>query len=165
LRSDGPAIKASACTHLRRDTEKHTVALAQLSGLPTWGHSVTLIGTAYNLAPIGTWFPPFIEAAIAASIFYMAIENIIGANVNQRWIITGLFGLVHGFGFADVLKEQLQFAGSNLLVSLLSTRSSLRLRAGACASLPRPHGRGEWNHPAPRTTGIPVPLPTTARLR
>ena len=86
----------------------------------TLGHSVTLIGTAYNLAPIGAWFPPFIEAAIAASIFYMAIENIIGANVKQRWIITGLFGLVHGFGFADVLKEQLQFAGSNLLVSLLS---------------------------------------------
>jgi hypothetical protein len=86
----------------------------------TVGHSVTLIGTAYNLAPIGAWFPPFIEAAIAASIFYMAIENIIGANVNQRWIITGLFGLVHGFGFAEVLKEQLQFAGSNLLVSLLS---------------------------------------------
>jgi HupE / UreJ protein len=86
----------------------------------TLGHSVTLIGTAYNLAPIGAWFPPFIEAAIAASIFYMAIENIIGANVNQRWIITGLFGLVHGFGFAEVLKEQLQFAGSNLLVSLLS---------------------------------------------
>jgi hypothetical protein len=84
------------------------------------GHSVTLIGTAYNLAPIGPWFPPFIEAAIAASIFYMAIENIIGANVNQRWIVTGLFGLVHGFGFADVLKEQLQFAGSYLLVSLLS---------------------------------------------
>ena len=81
---------------------------------------MTLIGTAYNLAPIGAWFPPFIEAAIAASIFYMAIENIIGANLSQRWIITGLFGLVHGFGFADVLKEQLQFAGSYLLVSLLS---------------------------------------------
>jgi hypothetical protein len=86
----------------------------------TVGHSVTLIGTAYNLAPIGPWFPPFIEAAIAASIFYMAIENIIGAKLSQRWIITGLFGLVHGFGFADVLKEQLQFAGSYLLVSLLS---------------------------------------------
>jgi hypothetical protein len=86
----------------------------------TVGHSVTLIGTAYNLAPMGPWFPPFIEAAIAASIFYMAIENIIGANLGQRWIITGLFGLVHGFGFADVLKEQLQFAGSHLLVSLLS---------------------------------------------
>jgi hypothetical protein len=86
----------------------------------TVGHSVTLIGTAYNLAPVGPWFPPFIEAAIAASIFYMAIENIIGADLGQRWIITGLFGLVHGFGFADMLKEQLQFAGSHLLVSLLS---------------------------------------------
>jgi hypothetical protein len=86
----------------------------------TVGHSVTLIGTAYNLAPIGAWFPPFIEAAIAASIFYMAIENIIGAKLSQRWIITGLFGLVHGFGFADVLRDQLQFAGSYLLVSLLS---------------------------------------------
>jgi hypothetical protein len=86
----------------------------------TLGHSVTLIGTAYNLAPVGAWFRPFIETAIAASIVYMALENIIGANLGQRWIITGLFGLVHGFGFADVLKEQLQFAGSNLLVSLLS---------------------------------------------
>src|SRR6266436_7447215 len=86
----------------------------------TLGHSVTLIGTAYNLAPIGAWFPPFIETAIAASIFYMALENIIGANLGQRWLITGLFGLVHGFGFADVLKDQLQFAGSYLLVSLLS---------------------------------------------
>jgi hypothetical protein len=86
----------------------------------TVGHSITLIGTAYNLAPVGPWFRPFVEAAIAASIFYMAIENIIGANLSQRWIVTGLFGLVHGFGFADVLKEQLQFAGSHLLVSLLS---------------------------------------------
>jgi HupE / UreJ protein len=104
----------------------------------TLGHSVTLIGTAYNLAPIGAWFPPFIEAAIAASIFYMAIENIIGANVNQRWIITGLFGLVHGFGFADVLKEQLQFAGSNLLVSLLSFNIGIEIGqlAGLCVFVP-----------------------------
>jgi hypothetical protein len=99
---------------------RRIAALVPIITAFTVGHSVTLIGTAYNMAPMGAWFPPFIEAAIAASIFYMAIENIIGANVNQRWIITGLFGLVHGFGFADVLKEQLQFAGSNLLVSLLS---------------------------------------------
>ena len=86
----------------------------------TLGHSITLIGTAYNLAPVGAWFPPFVEAAIAASIFYMAIENIVGANLRRRWIIAALFGLVHGFGFADILKEQLQFAGSYLLVSLVS---------------------------------------------
>jgi hypothetical protein len=86
----------------------------------TIGHSVTLIGTAYNIAPVGAWFPPFIETAIAVSIVYMALENIVGADLRRRWIIAGLFGLVHGFGFADILREQLQFAGSYLLVSLFS---------------------------------------------
>jgi hypothetical protein len=86
----------------------------------TVGHSTTLIGTAYNIAPVGAWFPPFIEAAIAVSIVYMALENIVGANLRRRWILAGLFGLVHGFGFADILREQLQFAGSYLLVSLFS---------------------------------------------
>ena len=35
----------------------------------TLGHSVTLLGSAFNLAPSGAWFPPFVETAIAASIF------------------------------------------------------------------------------------------------
>jgi hypothetical protein len=86
----------------------------------TLGHSVTLIGTAYGLAPPGRWFPPFVEMAIAVSIVYMALENIVNANLRRRWIIAGLFGLVHGFGFADVLSQQLQFAGSNLLTALFS---------------------------------------------
>jgi HupE / UreJ protein len=86
----------------------------------TLGHSITLIGTAYNFAPLGAWFPPFVEAAIAATIFYMALENIVGANLRRRWIIAALFGLVHGFGFADILREQLQFAESYVLLSLVS---------------------------------------------
>ena len=86
----------------------------------TLGHSVTLIGTAYGLAPPERWFPPFVEMAIAVSIVYMALENIVNANLRRRWIIAGLFGLVHGFGFADVLSQQLQFAGSNLLTALFS---------------------------------------------
>ncbi len=86
----------------------------------TLGHSVTLIGTAFGLAPHARWFPPFIEMAIAVSIVYMAVENIVGPNLKRRWIVAGLFGLVHGFGFADTLREQLQFAGSNLLTALFS---------------------------------------------
>ncbi|HVJ51342.1 MAG TPA: HupE/UreJ family protein [Aliidongia sp.] len=86
----------------------------------TLGHSVTLIGTAYGLAPAGAWFSPFIETGIAASILYMALENIVGADLRHRWIIAGVFGLVHGFGFSSALKDQLQFAGSHLLVSLFS---------------------------------------------
>jgi hypothetical protein len=86
----------------------------------TVAHSFTLLGSAYGLAPGGDWFPPFVETAIAASIVYMALENIAGANLGHRWLITGLFGLVHGFGFSYGLKENLQFAGTHLLVSLFS---------------------------------------------
>jgi len=93
----------------------------------TLAHSVTLFASAFHLAPKGPWFPPFVEAAIAASIIYMAAENIIGPNLQRRWLITGLFGLVHGFGFADVLTEQLQFAGSYLLLSLFSFNIGIEL--------------------------------------
>ncbi len=86
----------------------------------TLAHSVTLIGSAYHLAPRGAWFPPFVETAIACSIVYMALENIVGADLRRRWLITAMFGLVHGFGFSYALGQQLQFAGSHLLVSLFS---------------------------------------------
>jgi len=86
----------------------------------TVAHSFTLLGSAYGLAPTGDWFPPFVETAIAASIVYMALENIVGADLKRRWLVTGLFGLVHGFGFSYGLKENLQFAGQHLLVSLFA---------------------------------------------
>jgi HupE / UreJ protein len=86
----------------------------------TVGHSVTLLASAYDLAPAGAWFPPLVETLIAVSIVYMALENILGVNFRRRWLIAGLFGLIHGFGFAYGLKENLQFAGSHLLVSLFS---------------------------------------------
>jgi hypothetical protein len=86
----------------------------------TVAHSFTLIGSAYDLGPSGAWFPPFVETAIAASIVYMALENILGANIERRWLVTGLFGLVHGFGFSYGLKENLQFAGRHLLIALFS---------------------------------------------
>ena len=86
----------------------------------TLAHSLTLLGSAFGLAPSGRWFPPFVETAIAASIVYMALENIVGVDLERRVLITGLFGLVHGFGFSYGLSENLQFAGSHLVVSLFA---------------------------------------------
>lgn len=87
----------------------------------TVAHSITLIASAYNLAPDALWFPPLIETLIAASIVYMALENIArGSRVERRWLITFAFGLVHGFGFSFALRQNMQFAGSHLLTSLLS---------------------------------------------
>ena len=54
-----------------------------------------------------------VETLIAASIVYMALENIVGARLHRRWLVAFAFGLVHGFGFSFVLRESLQFAGEN----------------------------------------------------
>jgi hypothetical protein len=93
----------------------------------TVAHSITLIASAYNIAPDALWFPPLIEALIATSIVYMALENIVGASLHRRWLITFAFGLVHGFGFSFALRQTLQFAGSHLLTSLLSFNIGVEL--------------------------------------
>lgn len=94
----------------------------------TVAHSITLIASAFGVVPAGEWFPPLVENLIALSILYMAIENIVvvlrnrgnAAILRWRWLITGGFGLVHGFGFSFALQQDLQFAGAHFLLSLLS---------------------------------------------
>lgn len=94
----------------------------------TVAHSITLIASAYDLAPDALWFPPLIEALIAASIVYMALENIVGGmTVHRRWMIAFGFGLVHGFGFSFALRETLQLAGAHMLTSLLSFNVGVEL--------------------------------------
>ena len=93
----------------------------------TVAHSITLIASAFGLAPTALWFPPLIETLIAMSIIYMALENVVGSNVQRRWMITFAFGLVHGFGFSFVLGQTLQFAGSHLLTALLSFNIGVEL--------------------------------------
>jgi hypothetical protein len=113
----------------------------------TVAHSITLIASAYDLAPDALWFPPLIETLIAASIVYMALENIVFASggtdhqrasegapasfaslaLRRRWLVTFGFGLVHGFGFSFALRQTLQFAGTHLLTSLLSFNIGVEL--------------------------------------
>ena len=93
----------------------------------TVAHSITLIASAYNLAPDALWFPPLIETLIAMSIVYMALENIVGgATVQRRWAITFGFGLVHGFGFSNVLKE-MALTRRTLAISLFSFNGGVEL--------------------------------------
>jgi hypothetical protein len=86
----------------------------------TVAHSVTLIASAYDMAPSALWFPPLVETLIAASIVYMALENIVSPALGRRWAVTFGFGLVHGFGFSFALRDSLQLAGDHVLTSLLS---------------------------------------------
>jgi hypothetical protein len=93
----------------------------------TVAHSITLLASAAGLAPDALWFPPLIEVLIAASIVYMALENIIGAKLERRWLVAFGFGLVHGFGFSFALRESLQFAGAHLATSLVSFNVGVEL--------------------------------------
>ena len=93
----------------------------------TIAHSITLIASAFGIAPRALWFPPLIETLIALSIVYMALENIVGAKPRKRWLLAFGFGLVHGFGFSFALSESLQFAGGHLLTSLLAFNVGVEL--------------------------------------
>jgi hypothetical protein len=46
-----------------------------------------------------------VEVFVGLSIVYVAAENFFVRDIRHRWWLAGLFGLVHGFGFASVLRD------------------------------------------------------------
>ncbi|MFQ5602107.1 MAG: HupE/UreJ family protein [bacterium] len=82
----------------------------------TVAHSITLALAALQIVQIPG---KVVESVIALSIVYIAAENFLIKNSDQRWLITFIFGLMHGFGFAGVLTE-LGLPTSGLVVSLFS---------------------------------------------
>ena len=49
--------------------------------------------------------PKFIEPAIAVTIILAALDNVLPIFPVRRVVVTFFFGLIHGFGFANVLAE------------------------------------------------------------
>ncbi len=73
----------------------------------TVGHSVTLSLAALNVVAPPGWL---IEPAIALSVVLVGVDNLLvgtheGGRRDLRAAMAGVFGLVHGFGFAAVLRE------------------------------------------------------------
>jgi HupE / UreJ protein len=93
----------------------------------TIAHSITLIASVYGMAPDALWLSPLVETLIAASIVYMALENIVSPGLRRRWAIAFAFGLVHGFGFSFAMRDTLQFAGSHLVTALLSFNAGVEI--------------------------------------
>ena len=68
----------------------------------TLAHSITLGLTVLK------WFTPptnLVEFAIALSVVLAAMNNLLGINSLKRWRLAFIFGLIHGFGFANVLLD------------------------------------------------------------
>lgn len=70
----------------------------------TVGHSVTLLLATQGAVTLSS---EIAEPLIAASLVYVGGENLLrrGAEPRGRWTLTFLFGLIHGFGFASVLRD------------------------------------------------------------
>lgn len=68
----------------------------------TIAHSITL-----SLAVLDVFSVPssFVEPLIALSIVYVAVENFFVKDISKRYWVTFIFGLIHGFGFASVLRD------------------------------------------------------------
>ena len=83
----------------------------------TLAHSVTLTLAVLRLVPL----PPavWVESIIALSIVVMALHNIYPLFRFDVLLITFVFGLIHGFGFANVLLEY-PLSDQGLVVSLLA---------------------------------------------
>ncbi len=82
----------------------------------TVAHTLTL---ALSVLQIVRLPPQAVEIGIAMTIMYVASENLWAPAPARRWMLTFGFGLVHGFGFANVLRE-LGLPSAGLARSLLS---------------------------------------------
>ena len=86
----------------------------------TVAHSTTLLLAALDLVRVPGQLT---EVLIAASIVYVAAENLRSAGrtpPRHRWLVSFVFGLVHGLGFASQLQARLAEVPGNVIVPVLA---------------------------------------------
>src|SRR5262245_41250573 len=96
----------------------------------TLAHSITLA-----LATTGLLLIPgrIVEPLIAASIVYVGVENLVRTAPASRWKLTFAFGLIHGLGFATVLRDLGVGAGSRGAIVLPLAAFNIGVEAGQVA--------------------------------
>jgi len=122
----------------------------------TVAHSITLILAALDVVRLSS---RLVETCIAATIVYVAIENLWVKDTRHRWMLTFFFGLVHGFGFANVLSG-LNPQREGLIRCLLSFNVGVEVGQLAIATLllPLALGLAHWKHGPKAAKGISLAL-------
>jgi len=105
---------------------RHFKGLAGVITSFTVGHSVTLILSALDVVTVS---PHITEPLIALSIIYVAVEDVLKPQEEPRYrfLITAAFGLIHGFGFSYVLRDDVGLPTDALLPALLSFNVGVEL--------------------------------------
>jgi hydrogenase/urease accessory protein HupE len=104
----------------------------------TVGHSLTLGLSTFGLVNLPS---RLVEAAIAGSILYVGIENLFRREqpIRGRALLTLAFGLVHGLGFASVLRELgVAESGAAALVPLMAFNTGVELGQLSVAAIVLP---------------------------
>lgn len=103
----------------------------------TVAHSITLALASLNLVQMPS---SIVEPLIAATIIYVGLENILRkGHPKGRGLLTFFFGLIHGFGFAGVLREMgISTSGSNIVVPLFSFNLGVELGQITVAAITLP---------------------------
>jgi hydrogenase/urease accessory protein HupE len=102
----------------------------------TVAHSITLALTALHVIHLPS---KFVEPMIAASIVYVGLENLLRRKMENRWMLTFCFGLIHGCGFASALQDLGVGAnGTPILVPLVSFNLGVEVGQLVIASLVLP---------------------------
>ena len=120
------ALLLSVMRHVtpgRNDLRRRLVELAAVVSAFTVGHSITLALAALNVVD-----PPsrLVESLIAASVVLAALNNVAPVVQRRIWRIALCFGLIHGFGFAGVLRE-LGLPDHSLIVALFGFNLGVEL--------------------------------------
>jgi hypothetical protein len=109
----------------------------------TVAHSITLTLAALNVVALPS---RWVESAIAASVIFAALNNLVPIFQGRRWIAAFAFGLLHGFGFASVLGD-LGLPDTARALALFGFNVGVELGqlAIVAAFLPLAHvARGSW---------------------
>jgi hydrogenase/urease accessory protein HupE len=102
----------------------------------TVAHSLTLALATLGLVNIS---PDVVEPVIAASVVFVGLENLVARRLTARWLVTFVFGLVHGLGFASALRELgIRGAGARVAIPLLSFNLGVELAQIAIAAVVLP---------------------------
>ena len=99
-------------------------------------HSLTLALATFGVVTLPT---AIVEPLIAASIVFVGIENLVGRQLTARWLVTFGFGLIHGLGFASILRELgIGTLGTQAAIPLLSFNLGVELAQLSIAALVLP---------------------------